>query len=240
MDHVWARTLNFFVLRTPNKVVFQRYPKCFDWLGRSTKKVVRHPLPTAHEFALICHFFYKNISFLYIWKKSVLAGKNLEPVVHGLCCKINSSRLVDHQKLLSWYLIGKSRTCVPSHYNFKYILHAQISRQMCLETHFQYEFLILGRFGQSGLQRKKQARKGFRPISASQNFLGIFWEFFWNFFWNFSGIVWEFLGKFLGILLEFFGYFLGILLKLFRNCLGLFGDIGLCGWVGECCELTPF
>ena len=26
---------------------------------------------------------------------------------------------------------------------------------MCLKTHFQYEFSILGRFGQSGLQRKK-------------------------------------------------------------------------------------
>ena len=31
---------------------------------------------------------------------------------------------------------------------------AQIREQMCLETHFQYEFSILGRFGQSGLQRK--------------------------------------------------------------------------------------
>ena len=26
---------------------------------------------------------------------------------------------------------------------------------MCLETHFQYEFSLLGRFGQAGLQRKK-------------------------------------------------------------------------------------
>ena len=31
----------------------------------------------------------------------------------------------------------------------------QIREQMCLETHFQYEFSILGCFGQSGLQRKK-------------------------------------------------------------------------------------
>ena len=33
--------------------------------------------------------------------------------------------------------------------------NAQIREQMCLETHFQYEFSFLGRFGQSGLQRKK-------------------------------------------------------------------------------------
>ena len=32
---------------------------------------------------------------------------------------------------------------------------AQIGEQMCLETNFQYEFSFLGRFGQSGLQRKK-------------------------------------------------------------------------------------
>ena len=30
------------------------------------------------------------------------------------------------------------------------------SEQMCLETHFQYEFSILGCFGQSGLQREKK------------------------------------------------------------------------------------
>ena len=33
--------------------------------------------------------------------------------------------------------------------------YSQIRELMCLETHFQFEFLILGRFGQSGLQRKK-------------------------------------------------------------------------------------
>ena len=32
----------------------------------------------------------------------------------------------------------------------------QISRQVCLETHFQHEFSILVRFGQSGLQREKK------------------------------------------------------------------------------------
>ena len=31
----------------------------------------------------------------------------------------------------------------------------QIREQMSLKTHFQYEFSILGRFGQSRLQRKK-------------------------------------------------------------------------------------
>jgi hypothetical protein len=34
-------------------------------------------------------------------------------------------------------------------------LKPQIREQMCLETHFQYENLILACFGQSGLQRKK-------------------------------------------------------------------------------------
>ena len=34
-------------------------------------------------------------------------------------------------------------------------LKAQIREQMCLETNFQYKFSFLGRFGQSGLQRKK-------------------------------------------------------------------------------------
>lgn len=67
------------------------------------------------EFALISHFFYKNTSLSYILKDYVLAGNNLESrhhvsIVRGLYCKINSSRLVDHQKLLSCYLIGKSRT----------------------------------------------------------------------------------------------------------------------------------
>jgi hypothetical protein len=37
--------------------------------------------------------------------------------------------------------------------NAKYF--PQIREQMCLETHFQYEFPTLGSFGQSGLQRKK-------------------------------------------------------------------------------------
>ena len=31
---------------------------------------------------------------------------------------------------------------------------SQIREQMCLETHFRYEFSFLGNFGQSGLQRK--------------------------------------------------------------------------------------
>ena len=33
---------------------------------------------------------------------------------------------------------------------------SQIREQMCLETHFQYEFSFLGHFGQSGLQREKK------------------------------------------------------------------------------------
>ena len=70
---------------------------------------------TISQFALISHFFYKNTSLSYILKDYVFAGNNLESrhqvsIVRGLYCKINSSRLVDHQKLLSCYLIGKSRT----------------------------------------------------------------------------------------------------------------------------------
>ena len=34
-------------------------------------------------------------------------------------------------------------------------VNAQIREQMCLETHFQSENSVLGRFGQSGVQRKK-------------------------------------------------------------------------------------
>ena len=36
-----------------------------------------------------------------------------------------------------------------------WLCKTQIREQMCHETHFQYEFSILGHFGQSGLQRKK-------------------------------------------------------------------------------------
>ena len=47
----------------------------------------------------------------------------------------------------------------------------------------------------------KQARKGFPPISANKNFLGIFWrkllENFWECFWNSLGIVWQSLGSWL-------------------------------------------
>jgi hypothetical protein len=35
------------------------------------------------------------------------------------------------------------------------IRNRQIREQMCLEAHFQYENSVFGRFGQSGLQRKK-------------------------------------------------------------------------------------
>ena len=56
----------------------------------------------------------------------------------------------------------------------------------------------------------EQARKGFRPISASQIFLGIFGEFFENFLKKISG-------NSLGIFWEFFGNSLGILWELFRN-----------------------
>ena len=47
--------------------------------------------------------------------------------------------------------------------------------------------------------KSEQARKGFRPTSASQNFL--------EFSGNFLGIVRELLGNPLGILSEFFGNF---------------------------------
>ena len=95
---------------------------------------------------------------------------------------------------------------------------------------------------------RKQARKGFWPISASQIFLGtlfvndflgifwnsleILWEFFgnslgifWEFFGNSLGIFWKFFGNFLGIFWEFFGNFLGILWEFFGNSLGI-----LCKW----------
>ena len=36
-----------------------------------------------------------------------------------------------------------------------WIFKPQIRKQMCLETHLQYENSVLGRFGQSGLQKKK-------------------------------------------------------------------------------------
>ena len=45
----------------------------------------------------------------------------------------------------------------------------------------------------------KQARKGFPPISANKNFLGIFWrkllENFWECFWNSLEILWELFGN---------------------------------------------
>ena len=44
---------------------------------------------------------------------------------------------------------NKETNCVSSH------AKSQINRQMCLKTNFQHEFLILGRFGQLGLQIKK-------------------------------------------------------------------------------------
>ena len=54
----------------------------------------------------------------------------------------------------------------------------------------------------------EQARKGFRAISASQNFWGIFGEFFMNFL----GILWElFEDVWLG------GLDLGIFGEFFRN-----------------------
>ena len=83
----------------------------------------------------------------------------------------------------------------------------------------------------------KQARKGFRPISASQiflgtlfvnDFLGIFWnslEILWEFFGNSLGIFWEFFGNSLGIFWKFFGNFLGIFWEFFGNSLGI-----LCKW----------
>ena len=48
---------------------------------------------------------------------------------------------------------------------------------LSLETHFQYEFSIMGRFGQSGLQRKKKSKLPFsmlllRPVFYV--FMGIF------------------------------------------------------------------
>ena len=95
---------------------------------------------------------------------------------------------------------------------------------------------------------RKQARKGFRPISASQNFFGIFLEFFeifWGIFWRnfseflgnfwgivlkflenslwilweFSGILWEFFGNSLGVLWEFFWEFFGNSLGIVWGCI---------------------
>ena len=42
---------------------------------------------------------------------------------------------------------------------------AQIREQMCLKTHFQYEFSFLGRFGHSGLQIKNPNCHKYRPIT---------------------------------------------------------------------------
>ena len=53
---------------------------------------------------------------------------------------------------LIWYLID-STNCKKKVLQAQYI--SQIREQMCLERHFQYKNSILGRFGQSGLQRKK-------------------------------------------------------------------------------------
>ena len=39
-------------------------------------------------------------------------------------------------------------------YHFFALFTPQIREQMCLETHFQYEFTILGRFGQSAAEKK--------------------------------------------------------------------------------------
>ena len=64
----------------------------------------------------------------------------------------------------------------------------------------------------------KQARKGFRPISASQIFLGSlsnFWGILGKFFGKNFEILWEFLGNSLRILWEFFGNSMGILWEFF-------------------------
>ena len=39
-----------------------------------------------------------------------------------------------------------------------YCKRPQIREQMCLETHFQYEFSFLGRFGQSGRAAEKKVQ----------------------------------------------------------------------------------
>ena len=78
----------------------------------------------------------------------------------------------------------------------------------------------------------KQAQKGFRPISASQNFLGIFWDFLgnslrtvWIFFGNSLGILLEFYWNFLEIIVIFFGMYgwgdshLGFFWEMFENSL---------------------
>ena len=60
-----------------------------------------------------------------------------------------------------------------------------------------------------------QARKGFRPISASQNFLGIVWELL-GFLGDFLGIFWEFFGD-----AWFGGFDLGIFWNFFENSFGI-------------------
>ena len=71
---------------------------------------------------------------------------------------------------------------------------------------------------------KKQARKGFRPISASQNLFAIFWEFFENFLKIVLGIFLEILSSFLWILWEISGNSL----EIYWNSLGILN-----------CTLTP-
>ena len=82
--------------------------------------------------------------------------------------------------------------------------------------------------------KSKQARKGFRPVSAIKIFtgswkhLGNFWEFFGNFGGNSFGILLEFfensleiLWKFFGNSLRFFGNSIRIVWELFGNSLGI-------------------
>ena len=52
---------------------------------------------------------------------------------------------------------------------------AQIREQMRLETHFQYEFPILGRFGQSGLQIKKKIQTAISMLLLRPVFFMFSW-----------------------------------------------------------------
>ena len=56
-------------------------------------------------------------------------------------------------------------------------IQPQIREQMCLETHFQYEFSILGHFGKSGSREKKNPNcHKYATFEAS--FLCFHWQIF--------------------------------------------------------------
>ena len=59
-------------------------------------------------------------------------------------------------------------------------VESQIIEQMCLETHYQYENSVFGRFGQSGMQRRKK-NPNFHMYGTFATFWGIFFTFWQKF-----------------------------------------------------------